>query len=89
MIVLINWAILAIVLYVMWCGLKWIILRPDLPEKQKKQKIDSQESASQKESAAQARARKYGRRRPTTVDGGVIYPEKDKPEEVLLLEDKR
>jgi hypothetical protein len=76
---LINFAIMGGFLYLVWCGLKWIILGPHLPAIKKQAAED----------AALKRARKYGKLRPDTIDGGVIYPENKEPEEVLLIEHKR
>lgn len=86
MVALFNLAIMGGMIYLMWRGLKAIILgQASKPEKLKTSKpydFDTDE-------AAYARAKKYGRRKPETVDGGVIYPEHTEPEEVLLIEDKR
>jgi hypothetical protein len=86
MIAIFNLAIMGGMIYLMWRGLKAIILgQASKLEKLKTSKSENLDS----EEAAYARARKYGRRKPETVDGGVIYPEHTEPEEVLLIEDKR
>ena len=78
-ITLLNFIIMGGFIYLMWCGLKWIILRPYI--QMNKKRVD--------EESALKRAREKGRRRPSTIDGGTIYPKKKEPEEVLLIEYKR
>lgn len=66
-------------LYLMWCGLKWLIFGSVIKDLNK----------VKEDKASLDRARRHGRSTPKDIDGGIIYPEDISTKPVRFIDHKR